>query len=158
VFSNWVRGFSSSTKSPTAVVMLNMGGPANATQTDVFNFLHRLFTDPDIIPLGPAQAILGRLIASRRSKKVLKQYEAIGGSPILRWTEKQGLEMSKLLDQMNPMTAPHKSYVLFRYTPPDAEEALLTMKKRWCTTCCSFFTISTLFVYNKWIQSQLFMA
>ncbi|KAH0128740.1 hypothetical protein KCU67_g17135, partial [Aureobasidium melanogenum] len=35
---------------PTAVVFMNMGGPSN--QGEVRNFLHRLFSDGDIIPFG----------------------------------------------------------------------------------------------------------
>ncbi len=36
----------------TGILLLNMGGPE--TTHDVFDFLHRLFSDKDIIPL-PAQ-------------------------------------------------------------------------------------------------------
>ena len=44
-------------------------------------------------------------IARRRTPKIQKQYEKIGGgSPIKMWTEKQGEGMVKLLDEMCPET------------------------------------------------------
>lgn len=86
--------------------MLNMGGPS--TVPEVGPFLHRLFSDREIITLGPFQDILGPLIAKRRTPRIEKQYAEIGGSQILKWTEIQGAEMCKRLDQLSPQTAPHK--------------------------------------------------
>lgn len=101
---------------------MNMGGPA--TLPEVGDFLSRLFHDRDLIPL-PFQKRLAPLIAARRTPKIKKQYEEIGGgSPILRWTKLQGAEMCKLLDEIHPETAPHKTYVAFRYARPLTEEAL----------------------------------
>ncbi len=107
----------------TGVLLLNMGGPA--TTDDVFDFLNRLFSDKDIIPL-PAQKYenfiftlrfylnifyfrtLGPWIARRRTPSIQEQYAKIGGgSPIKMWTEKQGEGMIKLLDQMSPSTGIH---------------------------------------------------
>jgi ferrochelatase len=103
--------------------MLNMGGPQ--TQEDVEPFLTNLFQDPDIIPLGPFQQPLGKFIAHRRTPKVAKQYEQIGGgSPIFRLTDQQGELMCKMLDERRPESAPHKHYVAFRYARPLATEAL----------------------------------
>mmetsp|Transcript_33916 Transcript_33916/g.88988 ORF Transcript_33916/g.88988 Transcript_33916/m.88988 type:complete len:411 (-) Transcript_33916:88-1320(-) len=109
----------------TAVMMMNMGGPAEPDETGPF--LQRLFTDGDIIPLGPLQSILGNYIAKRRTPKVQAQYEEIGGSPIRKWTTQQGDEMCRLLDQMRPESAPHKAYTAFRYAHPLSEEALAEM-------------------------------
>lgn len=67
---------SMSTKPPTAVLMMNMGGPS--TQEEVHPFLHRLFTDRQIMQL-PVQDYLGSWIAKRRSPKIRDQYAAIGG-------------------------------------------------------------------------------
>ncbi len=55
-------GASSAPRPPTAVVMLNMGGPSSLDgETDgVQPFLTNLFTDPEIIPLGPLQRWLVR--------------------------------------------------------------------------------------------------
>jgi ferrochelatase len=52
-----------------------------------------------------------------------------GGSPILRWSELQGEGMAALLDELHPSTAPHKSYVAFRYARPLAEETARRMKE-----------------------------
>ena len=46
---------------PTGIVMLNMGGPEFPHETG--DFLHRLFTDREIINLGPLQRWLGPLLA-----------------------------------------------------------------------------------------------
>ncbi|KAL2890387.1 hypothetical protein HOO65_020929 [Ceratocystis lukuohia] len=108
-------------KGPTAMVFLNMGGPS--TLNDVGDFLSRLFADGDLIPLGRLQNYLGPLISKRRTPKIKKQYDEIGGgSPIRKWSEYQAEEMCKLLDQMSPETAPHKPYVAFRYAAPLTEE------------------------------------
>ncbi|KAK3390443.1 ferrochelatase mitochondrial precursor [Podospora didyma] len=108
-------------KGPTAIVFLNMGGPA--TTDDVGDFLSRLFADGDLIPLGRLQGYLGPFISKRRTPKIIKQYAAIGGgSPIRKWSEHQCEEMCKLLDKMSPETAPHKPYVAFRYAAPLTEE------------------------------------
>ncbi|GAB7360183.1 hypothetical protein MBLNU230_g7945t1 [Neophaeotheca triangularis] len=106
---------------PTAMVFMNMGGPASTDE--VSGFLSRLFADGDLIPLGPLQNYLGPLISRRRTPKIIKQYAGIGGgSPIRKWSEYQCTEMCKLLDKMSPETAPHKPYVAFRYANPLTEE------------------------------------
>ncbi|CAP71253.1 uncharacterized protein PODANS_6_6190 [Podospora anserina S mat+] len=109
-----------SSRGPTAMVFLNMGGPS--TTDEVGDFLSRLFADADLIPLGRLQNYLGPLISKRRTPKIQKQYAAIGGgSPIRKWSELQCAEMCKLLDQISPETAPHKPYVAFRYANPLTE-------------------------------------
>lgn len=110
----------------TGIMMLNMGGPA--TLDEVGEFLSRLFHDKDLIPL-PAQKQLAPFIATRRTPKIIEQYAKIGGgSPIRRWTEYQGEQMVKLLDQMCPDSAPHKYYVGFRYANPLTEHTLEQME------------------------------
>ncbi|CAO1634274.1 unnamed protein product [Parajaminaea phylloscopi] len=112
---------------PTAILMMNMGGPP--TLPEVGDFLSRLFHDRDLIQL-PFQKRLAPLIAARRTPKIVEQYRKIGGgSPILRWTKIQGEEMCKLLDELHPSTAPHKPYVAFRYARPLTEEALDEMAR-----------------------------
>ncbi|KAK3718517.1 ferrochelatase hem15 [Vermiconidia calcicola] len=112
---------SAGSKGPTAMVFMNMGGPA--TTDEVGGFLSRLFADGDLIPLGALQGYLGPLISRRRTPKIKKQYASIGGgSPIRKWSEYQAAEMCKILDQTNPDTAPHKPYVAFRYANPLTEE------------------------------------
>ena len=112
--------------SPTAVVMLNMGGPNDLEE--VGPFLKNLFSDGEIITLGPLQDVLGPMISSRRTPAITEQYAKIGGkSPIGDWTRKQGEGIEKLLDEMCPDTAPHKTYTMFRYARPLTEETLRQM-------------------------------
>jgi len=133
-------GFGFLTLSSLAVVMLNMGGPSTVCLlalkgshfvetvlpivqvSETSDFLKNLFSDGDLIPL-PFQSILAPWIAKRRTPRIEKQYIDIGGgSPIRRWTEFQGEGMAALLDELHPTTAPHKSYVAFRYARPMADE------------------------------------
>ena len=112
-----------SPKVKTAILMMNMGGPSNSTQ--VFSFLNRLFSDADLIPLGPFQRFLGPFIARRRTSKIQDQYNKIGGgSPIGIWTRKQADLMVERLDVASPLTAPHKAYIGFRYADPLTCDAL----------------------------------
>src|SRR5215210_7919515 len=110
----------------TGIVMLNLGGPA--TLDDVQPFLLELFADREIIQL-PFQRWLGPFIARRRTPKVRGLYANIGGgSPILRYTEAQGRGMLARLDRLSPETAPHQFYVAFRYTRPNSDDALRSMR------------------------------
>ena len=81
---------------------MNLGGPA--TEDEVHDFLLRLFSDGDLIPL-PFQKYAAQVIAKRRTAKIQNQYNQIGGgSPIRSWTQKQGEAMEKILDRISPET------------------------------------------------------
>lgn len=96
---------------------------------EVGGFLHNLFMDSDIIKL-PFQNFLGPRIAKRRTPSIREKYAEIGGgSPIRKWTEKQGELMCAELDRISPETAPHKAYVGFRYANPLTEDTLEQMEK-----------------------------
>ncbi|CAG8557595.1 9744_t:CDS:2, partial [Acaulospora morrowiae] len=112
---------------PTAILLMNLGGPTELE--GVQDFLERLFSDPDLIPI-PFQKRLAPIIAKRRAPRIQEQYAKIGGgSPILHWTQKQGSALEKLLDEICPETAPHKSYIAFRYAPPLTADTVIQMKK-----------------------------
>ncbi|XP_028397660.1 ferrochelatase, mitochondrial-like [Dendronephthya gigantea] len=114
-------------KAKTGVMLVNMGGPS--TLDEVRDFLFRLFSDKDLIPL-PAQSRLAPFIAKRRTPRIQEQYGKIGGgSPIRKWTEKQGDEMVEILDEISPKTAPHKYYIGFRYANPLTEDTLEEIEK-----------------------------
>ena len=113
-------------KAPTGIVLLNMGGPA--TLDDVEPFLTRIFQDREIFHL-PFQETAGRWFARMRAPKVRANYAAIGGgSPIRHWTEAQAAGLERLLDECSPATAPHRTYIAFRYADPLSGEALARMK------------------------------
>lgn len=118
--------------------MMNMGGPSTPEETGPF--LKRLFQDEDIIELGGGkfQEFLGNFVSKRRTPKVQEQYESIGGSPILKWTDVQGEEMCRLLDEARPESAPHKHYVMFRYANPLTEDTLKQMKADGVTRAVAF--------------------
>ncbi|QFZ28995.1 hypothetical protein EJF18_50215 [Clavispora lusitaniae] len=125
--SNFLRMSSTSTKSPTGIVFMNMGGPSTSGET--YDFLLRLFSDKDLIPL-PFQKWAAPFIAKRRTPSIAEKYEEIGGgSPIRKWSEYQCEHVCKRLDEICPETAPHKPYVAFRYAKPLTEEMLVQMKK-----------------------------
>jgi len=111
----------------TGILMLNMGGPSTPEETGPF--LNKLFTDEDIIDLGGGrlQQVFGNFVSQRRTPRIQKQYEEIGGSPIRKWTNYQGGEMCKILDKVRPESAPHKAYTGFRYAHPLTDEALNAM-------------------------------
>ncbi|MFC1557119.1 ferrochelatase [candidate division KSB1 bacterium] len=75
----------------SAVVLFNLGGPDSLEAVEPF--LYNLFLDPDIISIPAGRFFrkkIAKLISTKRSQFVCKQYEQIGGkSPINEWTEKQ---------------------------------------------------------------------
>lgn len=112
----------------TGIVLMNMGGPSKSE--DTYDFLLRLFRDKDLIPLGPFQNMVGKLIALRRYKTIAKHYDEIGGgSPILKYSEFQAKKTCELLDKIHPSTAPHFPYIAFRYAHPLTEHAYEQMLK-----------------------------
>lgn len=98
--NRFARNLTSSTKNgkpKTALVFLNLGGPKDSSE--VYPFLNRLFSDPDLIPL-PFQSRLAPWIAKRRTPKIIAQYNEIGGgSPIGMWTKKQGDMVEDILNR-----------------------------------------------------------
>ncbi len=73
-----------------AILFLNMGGPDSLEA--VRPFLFNLFSDRDIIRLGPGflQRPIAWFIAKKRAPKSMANYEKIGGrSPLLDITRKQ---------------------------------------------------------------------
>ena len=113
-----------------------MGGPS--TIPEVGPFLHRLFSDGEIITLGALQSTLGPFIARRRTPRIEKQYAAIGGSPIRKWTDLQGRLLVDRLDALSPSTAPHRAYTMFRYAEPLTEETVRRMEADGVTRAVAF--------------------
>jgi ferrochelatase len=113
-----------SNSKPTALILLNMGGPDSLEAIEPF--LYNLFSDRELIQL-PAGALLqkpfAKLISSRRAKKVTENYDMIGGkSPLLEWTQKQAAGTAQRLgEQVKP-------YVIMRYWHPRAEAVLAEIK------------------------------
>lgn len=112
------------TSKPTALILLNMGGPDSLEAVEPF--LYNLFSDRELIQL-PAGALLqkpfAKLISYFRAKKVVANYRTIGGkSPLLEWTQKQAEGIAKRLgEQIHP-------FVMMRYWHPLAEQVLAEIK------------------------------
>ena len=88
-------------------------------------FLTRLFTDREIIQLpGGAlgQAVLGRVIAWKRTAEVKENYAKIGGgSPIVRWSTLQGRGLTERLKARGHDVT---FALAMRYWNPSTDEAL----------------------------------
>lgn len=138
-------------KSPTGIVFMNMGGPNKTSET--YDFLLRLFSDKDLIPLGPFQGLLAKFIARRRTPSIEERYDEIGGgSPIRKWSEYQCEKVCEKLDQISPETAPHKPYVAFRYAKPLTEDMLVQLKQDGVKRAVAFSQ------YPQWSNSTLALS
>lgn len=106
------------------VLLLNLGGPDRLE--DVRPFLFNLFSDRQIIRLGPSflQTTIARIIAHRRAPKSMANYRRIGGgSPIRAKTEEQAAALEQALGaEGNFLVRP-----CMRYWHPFAGEALQEM-------------------------------
>jgi len=83
----------------TGIILLNLGGPDSLSA--VRPFLYNLFSDREIIRLGPSfmQRPLAWLISSLRHKKTESYYSLIGGkSPILDITRAQAEALESALN------------------------------------------------------------
>jgi len=107
------------------VLLLNLGGPDRLE--DVRPFLLNLFSDRQIIRLGPAfmQKMIARFIAYRRAPKSMANYRKIGGgSPIRAKTEEQ----AKALEEALAATGSFIVRPCMRYWHPFASEILEEMR------------------------------
>lgn len=109
----------------TAVLLLQMGGPDSTEAVEPF--LRNLFSDRDIIRIGPSllQPFIARLIARRRAAGVAGHYGRIGGaSPLRRLTEQQALDLEAALGNG------YRCFVAMRYWQPDTLQALEAIKRQ----------------------------
>lgn len=93
-------------KEPFGVIFLNMGGPDSLEA--VQPFLFNLFSDREIIHLGPAflQPFIARFIAAKRAPKSAGNYARIGGkTPLTAITQAQAEAVQTELAKRN-LTVP----------------------------------------------------
>lgn len=111
------------------IILLNMGGPEK--EEDVHPFLLNLFSDRDIIRLGPAflQKFIARYIAWKRAPKSRKIYNKIGGgSPLKKITEMQAAALETVLNEVDDT-----DYIVtlaMRYWPPFADQTVQELLER----------------------------
>lgn len=114
-------------KEKIGVVLLNLGGPDSLDAVEPF--LYNLFSDPDIIDFPGSflfRKRLAKLISTRRSPMVKKQYEKIGGkSPLKDHTLRQAALLEKILNEKIPA----RVYAAMRYWKPSTEETLDAIEK-----------------------------
>lgn len=105
------------------IILLNMGGPENLE--DVQPFLYNLFSDREIIRLGPVflQKFIARYIARKRAPKSKNIYSKIGGgSPLKKISRAQAAALADALNKTD--TGTYVATVAMRYWPPFADQAV----------------------------------
>lgn len=107
-----------------AVLLLQMGGPDSLDA--IKPFLINLFTDREIIKIGPAwlQPVIARIIVKKRLSHVEQNYSQIGGkSPLRELTQQQAMALENVLGEE------YRCFVAMRYWRPSTIEALAEIKR-----------------------------
>jgi ferrochelatase len=107
-----------------AIVLLNMGGPNNLDEVELF--LKNMFNDENILPIKNPFIRRGvaSLITALRKKEAKSNYERLGGSsPLNLYTDELIKKLSKKLKDVYITKA-------MRYTPPFAKEVIADLKSR----------------------------
>lgn len=114
----------------TGILLLNMGGPDSLKA--VKPFLRNLFSDRDIIRLGPSfmQGFIASIIIRRRLQKTLHAYSLIGGkSPLPEITARQAEALGAVLNE-GVINMPYYVRAAMRYWHPFIEDVLGDMRVR----------------------------
>ncbi|MBD3792185.1 MAG: ferrochelatase [Campylobacterales bacterium] len=93
-----------------AVLLMNMGGPNNLSEVEVF--LNNMFNDKRIISAPqPIRAMIAKFITWKRKNEAKENYQALGGrSPIVGYTKNLIRHLQTKIDA--------KVHMVMRYTPP----------------------------------------
>jgi protoporphyrin/coproporphyrin ferrochelatase len=118
---------SENTKKRVGIVLFQLGGPESLDTVEPF--LRNLFSDPNIIPLGPLNFIRGplaRYIAKKRCVPVAERYGMIGRrSPIGILTERQRVALVRAVEAyIDPVAV-----TAMRYWKPLTEDAVAALKQ-----------------------------
>ncbi|MEZ5360306.1 MAG: ferrochelatase [Candidatus Zixiibacteriota bacterium] len=108
------------------VLFLNRGGPENPDEVE--EFLYQLYSDTSINeqPLSILlQKPLAKILSSHRSEEIAKQFTAIGGSPLLRWTRLIASNVKRELSKRYPQVEIFAGMRYSEPTIPDELEAAL---------------------------------
>lgn len=103
-----------------AIVLMNMGGPNNLDEVDVF--LKNMFNDKYIIGAPqPIRAMIGWIIRKKRLNEAQHNYSLLGGvSPIVGHTKRLIRRLAKDVDA--------DVFHVMRYTPPFANDVIAKIK------------------------------
>jgi ferrochelatase len=99
-----------------ALVLLNMGGPNNLNEVELF--LNNMFNDKYIISAPkPIRSVIAKLITWRRKEEAKSNYQALGGkSPLVGYTQQLIDKLERHIDAT--------VHMVMRYTPPFASDAI----------------------------------
>ncbi|GLH57279.1 ferrochelatase [Helicobacter ailurogastricus] len=115
-----------------AVILLNMGGPNNLYEVEVF--LKNMFNDPCILPIQSPfwRKLLASFIVKMRKEKSKAIYQKIGHkSPI-------GDLSAKLTHRLNALDPTRHYTYAMRYTPPFAPMVFAELKAQGFRSCLLF--------------------
>ncbi len=103
-----------------AIVLMNMGGPNNLNEVEVF--LNNMFNDKRIISAPkPIRMLIAKLITWRRKEEAKSNYAALGGrSPLVGYTKKLIEKLETGIDAT--------VHMVMRYTPPYSSDTLQQLK------------------------------
>ena len=103
-----------------AVVLLNMGGPNNLEEVEVF--LNNMFNDKRIIAAPkPIRMMIAKLITWQRKKEAKSNYAVLGGkSPLVGYTQQLIEKLENRIDAT--------IHMVMRYTPPFASQTVEKLK------------------------------
>ncbi len=107
-----------------AIVLLNMGGPNNLHEVEVF--LKNMFADENILTMKSKllRKLVGGMITLFRAEEAQEVYRSLGGkSPIVDLTKEIVEELKNVLDEDVEVD------FAMRYTPPYADEVVEKLKK-----------------------------
>ena len=110
--------------SKEAIILLNMGGPNDLTEVEMF--LTNMFNDPNILTMksGGLRKFIATMITFFRTESSQEIYRELGGkSPIVGHTENLVSALQKALPEV------YIDYVM-RYTPPFAPEVIEKLKDK----------------------------
>ncbi len=98
-----------------AVLLMNMGGPNNLDEVEVF--LNNMFNDKRIIGAPkPIRAMIAKFITYKRKDEAKANYAHIGGkSPLVGYTK-------QLIENLESSIKDASIHMVMRYTPPFASD------------------------------------
>jgi len=106
----------------TGVLLVNMGGPESSKQMRIF--LKNMFKDPFILPYSkPIRCLLALIISYTRYKKSWEKYKLIGGTPIVKATQKTVQRLQEKLGSK------YKVSMAFSYSSPLIKKSCLQFIK-----------------------------
>ncbi|MEM1126050.1 MAG: ferrochelatase [Bacteroidota bacterium] len=105
----------------TAVILLNFGEPREPTPENVIPFLERIFSNNaplEALKTPEAVKARSRMLAERRAPGLIKDYERIGGSPLVDQAEHQA---EALQVELSTRGLDARVYLAYQFIDPDIE-------------------------------------